>query len=173
MVPKRYNHASWEDIPAESQQKIRDAIKERRGVYIHGQVGTGKTHMAVAIYNRLKQKNIRARFHNTTELLFDIRKDISRDSYEKKRWDEVLPYYNGILILDDIGTEKVTDFVAETFYLIVNTRYNEMLPTIFTSNLKIGELADRVGDRTASRIVEMCTILPLVGEDRRLKNIKK
>jgi DNA replication protein DnaC len=114
-----------------------------------------------------------ARLHNTTELMFDIRRDFDRGVYDKERWDERLPDFRGVLILDDIGAERLTDFVAETFYLIVNGRYNKMLPTIFTSNFTIGELSERVGDRIASRIVEMCDLVELIGEDKRMASPQK
>lgn len=173
-IPARYEKAEWKDVPAHIQAKV-DAVREtRRGLYLHGSVGTGKTHVAYGIYKHLRDDlHLRASFHNTTELMFDIKRDFDRNAYDKMRWDERLTEFNGVLILDDIGAERLTDFVAETFYLIINSRYNDMLPTIFTSNLPIAELAERIGDRTASRIVEMCDIVPLEGEDRRLINAKR
>lgn len=99
----------------------------------------------------------------------DIRDDYGLDDFQKKHVYRSVMDFKGILILDDVGAEKLTDWVAETFYLIVNKRYNEMLPTIFSSNLAVGELAEMLGDRTASRIVEMCDIIKIDGEDRRLK----
>lgn len=172
-VPRRYEHASWEDVPQGIQDAVREIRKTRKGLYIWGSVGSGKTHAAYAIFKKLKEANVAVRFHNTTELIFEIRRDFERDAYNKTRLDERLPDYEGILILDDIGAERLTDFVLETFYLIVNTRYNQQLPTIFTSNLPISELAERIGDRAASRIVEMCDIVKLDGEDRRLLQAKK
>lgn len=173
-IPARYEKAEWKDVPAEIQAKV-DAVREtRRGLYLHGTVGTGKTHIAYGIYKHLKDDmHLSVRFHNTTELMFDIKRDFDRNQYDKQRWDERLTEFRGVLILDDIGAERLTDFVAETFYLIINSRYNDMLPTIFTSNLPIGELAERISDRTASRIVEMCDIVRLDGDDRRLLNAKR
>lgn len=173
-IPARYEKAAWADVPKAIQEKV-DAVRQsRRGLYIHGTVGTGKTHAAYGIYKHIKEDmGLQVRFHNTTELMFDIKRDFDRSVYDKQRWDEKLCDFRGVLILDDIGAERLTDFVAETFYLIVNSRYNEMLPTIFTSNLPIGELAERIGDRTASRIVEMCDIMRLDGDDRRLLNAKR
>lgn len=173
-IPPRYENAEWSQVPAHIQEKV-DAVRTtRKGIYLHGTVGTGKTHLAYAIYKHLKDDmQLRVLFHNTTELMFDIKRDFDRSQYDKLRWEEKLTDFKGVLILDDIGAERLTDFVAETFYLIINSRYNEMLPTIFTSNLPIGELAERIGDRTASRIVEMCDIVRLDGEDKRLVNAKR
>lgn len=168
-IPKRYETASWDGVSDSVKEKIEKIRESRRGLYIHGEVGTGKTHMAYGIYKHLKEDmKLNAWFLNTIELMFDIKRDFDRSNYDKVRWDEKLQEYRGVLILDDIGAEKITDFVLETFYLIINSRYNEMLPTIFTSNMQIGELADRIGDRTASRIVEMCDIVHLSGADRRI-----
>lgn len=172
-IPRRYEGAVWEDVPPAIQAKVQEIGKTRKGLYIHGGVGSGKTHAVYAIFKKLKERNIMCRFHNTTELMFDIRRDFDRNPYDKMRWDERLPEYEGVLILDDLGAERPTDYVAEVLYLIVNTRYNQKLPTIFTSNLPVAELAERIGDRTASRIVEMCEIVKLDGVDRRLLQAKK
>lgn len=168
--PARYEHASWDDVPKNIQKLVENMRESRRGLYIHGDVGTGKTHIAYAINDFLK---VQTRFHNTTELIFDIKRDFDRLSYDKMRWDERLSDHKGMLILDDIGAERMTDYVAEVFYLIINKRYNDMLPIIFTSNLSVGELAERVGDRTASRIIEMCDVVKLEGEDRRILHAKQ
>jgi len=172
-TPKRYEHAEWADVPANVQKFIEKIKESRKGLYIHGDVGTGKTHIAYGIQKKLDELNIQNTIHNTTELIFDIKRDFDRSVYDKRRWDERLTEYKGVLILDDIGAERITDYVAEVFYLIINDRYTKMMPVIFTSNLSVAELADRVGDRTASRIVELCDVVHLKGEDRRLLKAKE
>jgi DNA replication protein DnaC len=168
-IPPRYESAIFEDVP--------EAIKEAysnlsdKGIYIHGSVGTGKTHIAYALLKKTRADGRSAMFWNTTEMMRDIRRDLDRDSYDKTHTDSFLMDFKGVLFLDDIGSEKMTDWVAETFYLIINRRYNYILPTVFTSNFSIAELADRIGDRTVSRIVEMCKVIPLNGDDRRLSKI--
>jgi DNA replication protein DnaC len=165
-IPPRYENAVFSDVPAE----IKEAYKNisEKGIYIHGSVGTGKTHIAYALLKQARDERKSALLWNTTELMRDIRRDLDRDSFEKTHNDGFLMDFKGILFLDDIGSEKMTDWVAETFYLIINRRYNFILPTVFTSNFSIAELADRIGDRTVSRIVEMCKVIPLNGHDRRL-----
>lgn len=178
MIPERYKNVKYEDVPKEIQMLFESIPQTRRGIYIHGAVGTGKTHIAYA----LKQKWDRpeqqlddgryvpgrySRFYNMTELLREIRLDFDR-KVDKKEYDQDLLEDAKLAILDDLGAEKVTDWVAETLYLIVNKRYNDCIPTIFTSNLPIAELGNRIGDRTASRIVESCDIVELVGVDRRV-----
>jgi DNA replication protein DnaC len=72
-----------------------------------------------------------------------------------------------ILYLDDLGTEKASDWVKEQLYLVINHRYNYMKSTVITTNLSVSEIAESYGERFASRLVEMCEIIKLVGEDRR------
>lgn len=74
-----------------------------------------------------------------------------------------------ILFLDDIGTEKTTDWAFQTLYTIIDRRYREFRQTVITSNLSLNELSDRTGDRITSRIAEMCNVIELKGKDRRLE----
>lgn len=172
-LPKRYEGVKYDDAPKEIRAAFEKIKQSRRGMYIHGEVGTGKTHIAFALAAEAAKKGWPATFYNTTELLREIRMDFDRDAYSKKRIEDYLLSFEGLLFLDDIGSEKMTDWVGETFYLIVNRRYNAMLPTIFTSNFGVSDIAERIGDRTASRIVEMCDVFELVGSDRRVMDQKK
>ncbi len=73
----------------------------------------------------------------------------------------------GVLLLDDIGVAKGSEWVEEITYRIVNHRYDAMLPTIYASNLAAGELRETVGDRIASRLAETCDRVLVDGPDRR------
>ena len=187
-TPERFKNAKYEDVP-EQIRKIYEAGmspelsmgETKRGMYIYGSVGCGKTHYCYGLkanYDRPIQDTPigyrpgrYAPLWNMTELLRDMRLDIDR--HEKNHIEEEVMENEGLIFIDDIGAEKISDWVAETFYLIVNKRYNEMRPTVFTSNLKPDDLKERIGDRTVSRIVEMCDVVELVGSDRRLQNAKK
>lgn len=168
MIPERFKNVKWDDVPKAIKDKIAGKPMEK-GLYLHGAVGAGKTHIAYAIKKQWDELNPYhpAQFWNVTELIHEIKMDFDR--FEKVYAAERLLQSDSLLILDDIGAEKTTEFVAETLYLIVNDRYEKMRPIIFTSNLPIGELAAKVGDRTASRIVEMCDIVNLEGGDRRIQ----
>lgn len=170
--PARYQRVSWDDVPNNIQQFVQKMRDTRRGLYIHGAVGTGKTHIAYAIQDWFNHQEIWCRFENTTELIFDIKADIGKEYLARSNKAESLSDFKGVLLLDDIGAERITEYVAEVFYLIINKRYNDMLPTIFTSNLSLGQLAEKVGDRTASRIIEMCDVVEIKGEDRRIAQAK-
>lgn len=168
-VPARYEDAKWEDVPLNIQELCKNIRKSKRGIYIHGSVGTGKTHIAYAIAKKWEEATGgRVTFWNTTELLQEIKDDFDRDNYSKTRVMERLMETEQLIVLDDIGVEKATDWSLEKFYLLVNKRYNEMRPMIFTSNYSVAELAERIGDRTVSRVVELCDVVRLDGNDRRL-----
>lgn len=173
MIPKKYENVKWEDVPKEIRSAFETIKETRRGMYIHGAVGSGKTHICYAIKKHYDapMAGRYIRFWNVVDLMYEIRADFGRDAYDKRRPENELtdPKEKRLLILDDIGAEKATDFVAETLYRIVNYRYINDLPTIFTSNLSPQELADQIGERSASRIVEMCDIYQLEGGDRRIK----
>lgn len=73
----------------------------------------------------------------------------------------------GILLLDDLGAAKSSEWVEETTYRLLNHRYEAMLPSIFTTNLPLADLREGLGDRLASRLVEICDRVVLIGGDRR------
>jgi DNA replication protein DnaC len=167
IIPERYKHGTYADVP----QNIKDCFEKlkdtRQGLYLYGSVGCGKTHIAYELVKAtimtLREKHL---FWNVSELLREIRKDYDRK--EKQCLEEKLMEFEGVLFLDDLGSEKISEWVEEVFYLIINKRYNDMRPTIYTSNLSLGEIADRVGDRIASRIAGSCSVIKIEGGDRRL-----
>lgn len=173
-TPERYIGAKWEDVPAAIRASVEMMQATGKGIYIHGAVGTGKTHIAYAIKHHIEaQPGGWLLFWNVTDLLHEVRADFNRDGNDKRQPDQALVDQSiggtkYLAILDDIGAEKPSEFVSETLYLIINGRYNKMLPTIFTSNCDLGQLAERIGERNASRIAEMCEIVNLTGADRRL-----
>lgn len=169
--PARFANVKYSDVPASVRKQFERAMKEKKGLYLWGDCGVGKTHIVHGFFRKFVEKKIGAKLYNSPELL-----DVIRDYYGKSGYYEyrdnklkLLLDYEGVLIIDDLGAEKPTQWVAETFYKIINVRYEKMLRTIFTSNLSLEQLADAVGDRIPSRIAEMCEVIHLGGEDRRLK----
>ena len=151
-------------------QKIKDwAIKEKekKGLYIYGACGTGKTYSLYAIRKNCLASEVNSRIINTVELLRLFKLDFN-DKHEHN-FENYLEY-TGILFIDDIGAEKNSEFVDETLYHLINVRYEKMLPTCFTSNLSLKELAEKNGDRLVSRIAGMCEIIKLEGNDRRIES---
>lgn len=173
--PYRYQDAGWADVPLTLQKQAESSRETRRGSYIHGAVGTGKTHVAYAIAEHVEQDmKAPVMFWNTTELFAAMKNDFDkrRQYADYETTIDKLLSFTGLLFLDDIGAEKPSEWVAEQLYLLVNRRYERGYVTFFTSNLPISELSERLGDRTASRIAEMCDIYPLTGADRRIAAAK-
>lgn len=170
MIPARYEKAQYEDVPQKIRDKFEKIRETRKGIYIHGSVGTGKTHIAYALKKHWDEKNQYkpAVFWNVTELLQNTKDDFDRVAYDKRRDMESLKRSTSLLIMDDIGTEQTSEWVIDQLYMLINKRYNDMMPVIFTSNLSIDGLGKVLGDRIASRIVEMCDVVELSGEDKRL-----
>jgi len=182
-IPKRFLDS---DLNKTSQaiQKYAEKYnrKENKGIYLHGSVGTGKTYSMCALAIDLLAQGYDVQMFNLPRLLNIIRSSFTKEKVlDDKSGDTSYAFIHNmsdieqianveILIIDDIGAEKASDWVAETLYHLINTRYESMKTTIFTSNLSLSELSERIGDRIVSRIVEMCEIYKLEGKDKRLKS---
>lgn len=169
-IPARYEKVKYEDVPERIRERFRETAAGGKGLYIHGPVGTGKTHSAFAMKKRWDEINPTqlAIFWNTGELLADIRAEYDRQSYDKKHTLQKLTEVQSPLFIDDLGSEQATGWVLEQIYTLVNARYMNNLPTVFTSNLSVEQVGQALGDRIASRIVEMCEVIELTGDDKRL-----
>jgi len=164
-LPERYKSADYKDVDFRIKKAFEEIKETRKGIYIYGGVGIGKTHIAVALRKQCYSQELRCRFYNAVDILDKIRDDYrNKDTYNL---DKILDY-KGLLIIDDIGAEKITEWVLETFYRIINQRYEDMLPVIFTSNFSLGELSERLGERISSRIAGSCEVVELTGNDKRL-----
>jgi len=141
------------------------------GLMMSGPVGCGKSHLGIAILREIIAKGYSGLYYNSPDLLRDIRATYSADSgpTEDTLLEEVSEV--DLLLLDDVGAEKVSGFVLDRFYLIVNKRYEGCKPIIVTTNLDEHELRNRLEDRIVSRLKEMCSdSLRFPEEDyRRLK----
>ncbi len=144
-----------------------------RGIYFCGGVGTGKTHLAVAVMNELIQrKRVPSLFVTVPELLDNLRGAYNDPGRDIDEWMEHVKNAD-LLVLDDLGSERPTEWVQERVFVVVNHRYREELPTIFTSNIGPKDLAAQLGERTASRIISMCEWISLEGEDYRELEARK
>jgi DNA replication protein DnaC len=148
--------------------------RETPSLLLVGPTGTGKTHNAygaVAEAVRVARRNRAGVYYSPrwqalthADLCASLRPQGRDHSPET-----VLERYRGLdlLMIDDLGAAKATEFVEEATYRLVNGRYEDMRPSIFTSNLPLADLREAVGDRIASRLAETCTRVVLDGPDRR------
>jgi DNA replication protein DnaC len=172
ILPARYEKVKYEDVPSNIQCLIKDIQNSRKGIYIHGECGTGKTHIAYAITKHL-QENIKfnVKLYNIPSLIRHLKEDFNENnkqlSEENTNFGKLLNFA-GLLVLDDFGTEKLTEWVEESVYSIINERYERMLPIIFTSNLEPSKLVEKYGDRIVSRIIGSCDVVELKGDDKRI-----
>ncbi len=146
-----------------------------RGLFLEGQPGVGKTHLAVAVLKQVIQSTgARGVFYDTRDLLRVIRSTYD-PSIRTTELEVLRPVMTAdLLVLDDLGAEKTSEWVEETMNLIVNTRYNERRLTIFTSNYEDipddtdpNSLLFRIGHRMRSRLHEMCDFVVMDGADYR------
>jgi len=184
-IPKRYQHCTLGNFTAYNESLERAVAQARRladsfptaqtGLFLEGQPGVGKTHLAVAVLKHIIERTAaRGLFYDTRDLLRVIRSTYD-PSIRTTELEVLRPVMTAdLLVLDDLGAEKTSEWVEETMNLIVNTRYSERRLTIFTSNYpdipddtEPNSLLFRVGARMRSRLHEMCEFLVLDGADYR------
>ncbi|MGE0132817.1 MAG: AFG1/ZapE family ATPase [Blastocatellales bacterium] len=192
-IPRRYESCAFESYkpkPAADEAGIsqRIALHDSKhivdqypnvevGLLFLGPCGVGKTHLATAIIKTLTlHKGISCLFYDFRDLLKEI-----QDSYnpvsQMTELKVLEPVYDAeVLVLDELGASKPTDWVRDTMTQIINTRYNDRKLTIITSNYldepqtpNEETLTDRVGVRLRSRLHEMCKTVLIKGDDYRLK----
>jgi DNA replication protein DnaC len=184
-IPKRYQHCTLGNFTAYNESLERAVVQARRvadaypsisaGLFLEGQPGVGKTHLAAAVLKQVIQTTgARGVFYDTRDLLRIIRSTYD-PSIRTTELEILRPVMQAdLLVLDDLGAEKTSEWVEETMNLIVNTRYNERRVTIFTSNYADipddtdpNALIFRIGHRMRSRLHEMCEFIVMDGADYR------
>jgi len=150
------------------------------GLFFIGSCGVGKTHLSVAIIQALiNTKGIPCIFFDFWDLLKTIQQTYDSNS-EISESEVLIPVLNKeVVLLDDLGSHKVTDWRRDMLTYIINKRYNEKKITIITSNFipsdKAGKrsnseedtLEERIGERLVSRLYEMCRVIEIKGKDYR------
>lgn len=175
-IPRRYEDAiaTDPDVLAWMAALVRCAIEDRRvhlsvrrgpSLLLLGPTGTGKSFQAYGMIRGIALLGILARWRVITAADFYAR---LRPRHGVDSEAEFAEYAGAApLVIDDLGAVKNSEWVEEINYRLVNYRYEHMLPTLFTSNLLPGELANALGERVASRLKEMAGRVTLKGADRR------
>ena len=191
-IPPLYRNASFENFKTEGMQELKmvmSAVKrysddfplgQKRGLLPIGEPGTGKTHLAIAALRRIIQKGFEGVFTDFQALLDRIRAgyDSTSNSSNKEAYRMALD--SEVLMLDDLGAHRVTDWVQDTITAIVTHRCNNQMPLIATTNLPDADvegsktiqrgtvgieyrrtLRDHIGDRARSRLFEMCNVIQM------------
>jgi len=180
VIPKRYRGVSFErmpvvDMPPHIVREVRrytDDISAQldagRGLWFMGDVGTGKTTLAMLVSRAALDAGRSVAIYSLPRLLAEIRgtyEDGAQHSYV-----DLLERLSAVdlLHIDDVGAERTSEWVLEQLYSIINARYEEERAIVITTNLAPAELTEQITERAVSRLLEICgDPLPLFGEDKR------
>lgn len=167
-IPKRFQGKTFADYIAETPQQQKaletctnyahnfaDNLEAGRCLILSGTVGTGKTHLAAAIADYIvRETEYTAVFRSLHSILQAIKSTYDRDA--KATESEVLKLFTDpdLLIIDEVGATKSSEFELATIFAIINTRYENNLPTVVITNLEASELKNAIGDRCTDRLRE-------------------
>ena len=205
-IPKRYEHCSLDSYESGFRGANRSLaaahLRARKfvdgfpvetagtGLLLTGSIGVGKTHLAVGILQALVvERGASGLFYDYRDLLKQVQNSYN-NSVSATELEVLRPVFEAeVLVLDELGAAKPSDWVWDTVAHILNTRYNDRRTTIITTNyanagplgadsgatgsaraaMREETLGDRIGERMRSRLQEMCVVVEMQGEDFRQK----
>ena len=183
VIPRRYQGVSFDRPPVtlieptvvRAVRKYVDTLEQQlddgRGIWFQGDVGTGKTTLAMLISATALREGHSVAIYSLPRLLGLLRETFDDES--EASLSTLLDRLAAVELLhiDDVGAEQSSPWVLEQLYTIVNTRYEDGRAIVLTTNLDPTELREQIGDRTVSRLVEMCgDPFPLFGADHRMES---
>jgi len=144
--------------------KFADYLKSGQGLLLYGPVGTGKTYLAACIANRVIDLGYTARMGNFSQVTDNLQSTWNKQEYIQELCD------CDLLVIDDLGTERKTDYMQEQVYKVIDARYRSGRPLIVTSNLtqeELGNPANIEAQRIYDRVLERCLPVKVEGKSRR------
>lgn len=177
-VPRRYINCRLSNYEPNGKAQLtavkccEESIQDgrRTGLLLVGAPGTGKTHLAVATLS----EHIRRRNYGLFLSAPQFIENLHREMRGEVDGNGVMEHAQlvDILLLDDLGAERVTDYTRDQLHLLLDHRYANELPVIVTSNKDQPEdLQTHLGERLYSRLAEMCRVVTIVGADYRLRKV--
>jgi DNA replication protein DnaC len=181
-IPKRFRGVSFDRKPIcdldpfvlrpvrAFVEGIEGNVDAGRGLWFTGDLGTGKTSLAMLVSRAAEKAGKSVAVYPVTRLLAEI-----KDTYDSDSTGSYMQLFRrlcsvDLLHLDDLGAEKRTEWVLEQLYAIVNERWQDERSIVVTTNITdLDELREQIGARTVSRLLEICgDPLPIMGPDLRL-----
>lgn len=185
-IPKRFTKKTLDDYNAELgspdvvtyvRQWLTNIEHNKEcgeGLYFFGGSGSGKTHVACGLLREIVLNHQLSGFFITAEKFVEASYDeMNPDNVLSDMYSDeyMLKYINAVydvLVLDNLGSERMTDFTKKAITSMLNSRYEQQLITIITSEIPLSRLSDIYGPRVASILSECCCVLPFLGKDYRL-----
>lgn len=172
---------AWRDRPGaagafRSARQYAESFEARqedgRGLILFGDAGNGKSHLAAAIVNELVGRGVPCVFQTVPALLRRVRATFARDAEATE--EEVLAALveAPLLVLDDAGAEKHTEWGESTLYYLVDERYRRQLPIVVTTNLNLSGLEDSIGFRAVDRLIEVSDVVEITATSYRKEAAK-
>jgi DNA replication protein DnaC len=179
VIPRKYHDVAFDrppvtELPAPQVQMVRRFVRDidanldaGRGLWFEGDVGTGKTTLAMLVSRGALDAGRSVAIYSLPRLLAEIRATFEDDA--EGSYVDFLDRLAAVdlLHIDDVGAERSSEWVLEQLYSIVNARYEDERAMVITTNLAREPLEEQIGRRTVSRLMEMCEPVPLYGEDAR------
>lgn len=170
-IGRIYHEASLDDVQEKVDRNIAKAGRKwleanyKQSLYLSGNPGSGKTYFSVCLLKELIESQKHPWIIYTRSYEID---DELLVAVDERRELSVLQKYHEvpILFIDDLGVERVSDRIMRQYYSIIDTRINNFLPTVFTSNIPIEGIYKTLGDRIASRL-EMAFEIKFPNKDLR------